>query len=709
MKILSGVGSVSTNNENANSYDFNIGDVGTIIEILRNRLYSNPIQTLTQEYLCNARDSHREAGKADTPIRVTLPTKLESCLKIRDYGVGLSKDRVCDVFVKYGKSTKRTDNLQTGGFGLGAKSAWAYTDSFVIVSYYNGICSTYVAHTGKNSNGTFELINETETNEPNGVEVQIPIKESDIPRFVKAVYRTTYFWDTRPELLGITDIEIPKNYSSPDVKYQKNNLILVPVNEFTENLFETRHIDHKTFVLIDKIPYNISRLQYQVESLNKLNYVVHNNNIMFIEVNNGDIDVAASREEVANDASNITKLEAVCNNAFVNIWGIVSEEFNKTFNNLRDYMKVYSKLRGTFTFSHVPKDILKLEYVHKNIKFNVHGTGFVNCDKTTNVLSYYEEEQDTRTVIRCEKVDSFSTDADDRVVIKDIDLSDVIIKRKIKKLFNDNENCQHVYLVECPITYRNDFKNATNALLLSELKHDAVSYTSVKKAKGMVSIYALTVERGRNGSRAESCEKTNILLEDLETKGTYVLANPEKHDFRNENNFVCLASYLIGNGVKLIKCNKTDYAKVSNLKNVIEFDDFVKNLEKSIPLSNEKLDQYAFSSINNTIFALKKYADSIECPKINKLLSLYPTNSDRRSHIDPKILSKYSYYATACANFEKAKNLEEEVTKEYPLLCAYYYGGSHGYSKEFVYYINNKYQKEYSKKLIMKDGKFCRE
>ena len=373
MKISSVNSTVSTNNQNASSYDFNIGDVGTIIEILRNRLYSNPVQTLTQEYLCNARDSHREAGKSDAPIKVTLPTKLESCLKIRDYGVGLSKDRVCDVFVRYGKSTKRSDNVQTGGFGLGAKSAWAYTDSFVVVSYYDGICSTYVAHTGKSSNGTFELINEVETREPNGVEVQIPIKETDIEKFISAVYRTTYFWETRPEFHGITDIEIPNDYLNPCIKYQKNNIYLMPANEFTENLFETRHINNKTFVLIDKIPYKIDKFQYKVENLGKLNNVVHKNNITFIEVNNGDIDVAASREEVANDASNISKLEKVCEKAFTNIWEIVREEFDVHFDNLDSFIKVYSNLKETFTFSNVPKKLIKLQYSYKDLDFSVVG------------------------------------------------------------------------------------------------------------------------------------------------------------------------------------------------------------------------------------------------------------------------------------------------------------------------------------------------
>ena len=231
MKINEIKNSIKTNSSSQESHEFSIGDVSTIIEILRNRLYSNPIQTLTQEYMCNARDAHREAerngveGATQRPIQVTMPTELESVIKFRDFGVGLSKPRVKDVFVNYGVSTKRSDNDETGGFGLGAKSAWAYTDSFVVVSYYEGTCSTYIAHTGNNKNGTFELVSEEPTSEPNGVEVQIPVKSSDIYKFKSAVYRTAMFWKVKPELKGIADSEIPREYSvNSSVIFEKDGI-----------------------------------------------------------------------------------------------------------------------------------------------------------------------------------------------------------------------------------------------------------------------------------------------------------------------------------------------------------------------------------------------------------------------------------------------------------------------------------------------------
>ena len=117
------------------STSFGIGDVSTVIEILRNRLYSNPIQTLVQEYICNARDAMREANTwGKTPLVIGVPNAVNPLFTVRDFGLGLTPDRVEKVFVLYGASTKRDSNNQTGGFGIGAKSAWSYTDSFTVTT-----------------------------------------------------------------------------------------------------------------------------------------------------------------------------------------------------------------------------------------------------------------------------------------------------------------------------------------------------------------------------------------------------------------------------------------------------------------------------------------------------------------------------------------------------------------------------------------------
>ena len=56
---------------------FSIQDTGMIFNILRNKMYSNPIMAICREISCNARDAHREIGSFDRPCQITLPNALK--------------------------------------------------------------------------------------------------------------------------------------------------------------------------------------------------------------------------------------------------------------------------------------------------------------------------------------------------------------------------------------------------------------------------------------------------------------------------------------------------------------------------------------------------------------------------------------------------------------------------------------------------------
>ena len=92
MKIQTAVNkSLKSNLEE--STNFEIGNTDAVINILRSKIYSNPRMTLVQEYLSNARDANREID-ATKPIKVVMPNEISPVLKIRDYGPGLTRERV---------------------------------------------------------------------------------------------------------------------------------------------------------------------------------------------------------------------------------------------------------------------------------------------------------------------------------------------------------------------------------------------------------------------------------------------------------------------------------------------------------------------------------------------------------------------------------------------------------------------------------------
>ena len=196
---------------------FSIGDSGFIISILRNKMYSDKLWAIVKEICSNARDAHREVGKKNLPIQVTLPHMANNySLMIQDFGPGISPDRM-DIFTAYGCSTKRGDNGQTGGFGLGAKTPFAYTDTFTIetVTPENGkfMKRTYVAiaQTEEDCLGKIDMVDSRESTESEqGTKIIIPIKPNDVEDVCRRLLITCRYWNTidgevRPAVFGKAD------------------------------------------------------------------------------------------------------------------------------------------------------------------------------------------------------------------------------------------------------------------------------------------------------------------------------------------------------------------------------------------------------------------------------------------------------------------------------------------------------------------------
>ena len=119
------------------SIDFGIkqADMGLVLEILRSKMYKNPIGAICREVASNSRDANREAEN-NVPIEISINDSPLSAsdvtISFKDAGPGISPERMADVFVNYGSSTKRDSDQFTGGFGLGAKTPFSYTDNFSI-------------------------------------------------------------------------------------------------------------------------------------------------------------------------------------------------------------------------------------------------------------------------------------------------------------------------------------------------------------------------------------------------------------------------------------------------------------------------------------------------------------------------------------------------------------------------------------------------
>lgn len=158
---------------------FGVSDDPMLMSMLSTSLYENPLRTMIQEIMFNAWDAHRMGNCQDKPIDIYFNST--SGLIIRDYGPGIPDEDIHSIYCIYGNSTKRDDKGQTGGFGLGSKSPFAYTESFTVTSMNEGMKNMYLISRANDDNngkpGRTTILKDIPTEE-SGLLVTVPFKNS---------------------------------------------------------------------------------------------------------------------------------------------------------------------------------------------------------------------------------------------------------------------------------------------------------------------------------------------------------------------------------------------------------------------------------------------------------------------------------------------------------------------------------------------------
>lgn len=296
-----------------------------IMEIL-SKLYAYPIRTMVQEYICNGRDAMREAGTwGKIPMVIGLPNTLEPTFRVRDYGVGISPDRMDNVFVNYGSSTKRDSNTQTGGFGIGSKSFRCYTDSMSVVSFHNGTKYSYVIQPA----GCL-LLSQESTKEPNGVEILIAVKHKDIHDFFDAVQRCVRFW-------------------KESIKFEGSSFIKQLVPTFSlGNLacYQTTSGVGRTIYLVDGIEYDILVKQHHTYWQRHERDLHSSESIVTINVTNGYFKVASSRERLEDNDKNQDLQKELLDKCRKSIESLVAKEINDPARSLQERLQKKAEYSG---------------------------------------------------------------------------------------------------------------------------------------------------------------------------------------------------------------------------------------------------------------------------------------------------------------------------------------------------------------------------
>lgn len=346
-------------------------DRAAIIEVLRSKLYSDKPLAPIREYATNAADSHVEAGCADRPIKVTIPTAISPELRIRDFGIGLTPDEIEKIYCRYGKSTKRNTNSQTGQLGLGCKSAFAYGDSFMVISYKEGVKTTYnLTISGVCSAIAAEPMTDEDEN---GIEVVVPVNQEDVRIFQDKALNFFKYWKICPELTGG---DVSKLASL------REELAKKPI--FSEDDWEIRpdlggyYDEENGIAVMGNVPYPINwkivRSKLNISSTNERNEVLfdfirRNKTILRFDI--GDLDFSASRESLEYTEKTCKGIVAKVENILDKIFSILDNKIQSAAT-YWEALIIYNQIFGRDEDKLFAGEVYRLEAYYKG-KFNWNG------------------------------------------------------------------------------------------------------------------------------------------------------------------------------------------------------------------------------------------------------------------------------------------------------------------------------------------------
>lgn len=209
-----------------NAAKFTIETNAVAFKVLSSSLYERPIVAIVRELLSNAFDSHIAANNTTTPVKIHVPTLEETYFSITDYGTSLSEEEVYSVYTTFFSSTKRDNNDQTGCFGLGSKTPFAYSDTFTVTAVKDNIETYYVIYF-KDNVPTITKISQKHIEASNSFTVTLSVKTLDIRLFKEAIEEVLKY-NTKP-----IETNISINTFVQDAIIKNDSMILCNPNNYS--------------------------------------------------------------------------------------------------------------------------------------------------------------------------------------------------------------------------------------------------------------------------------------------------------------------------------------------------------------------------------------------------------------------------------------------------------------------------------------------
>lgn len=285
--------------------EFGIAQTAEFFTVLSSTLYTDKKLAVIREVLCNAWDAHIASDRTDQAVEVSIK---DGQLVIRDFGHGIHPSKMHPIYCIYGASTKVNDGKQTGGFGLGSKAPFAYSDHFTVTSCHAGTKTVYAISRGSAlTEGRPDLrVMVRVPSHEEGIEVAIPLADNhDSDIFSGLVERVA----SQGEMF---------------VRLNGQPISKLPLSQAQENIFLTsRHFqeyENSIFIRYGNVVYPVPpHIDYQ-ERFSKLNHILqgmndgYRNNTNWkaiLQAPSNTITVTPSRESLSLTETTINTLRSM--------------------------------------------------------------------------------------------------------------------------------------------------------------------------------------------------------------------------------------------------------------------------------------------------------------------------------------------------------------------------------------------------------------
>ncbi len=267
--------------------------------------YKNSIGSIIREYSSNAWDAHAEVGVTDA-IRIKFGKDNSGFyISFIDVGVGISPDRMENIFANPLASTKEESNNQLGAYGLGRLSGLSYQNSFYINTRFDGQEYQYIMSKGE-TNPTIDLIEQQVTAERNGTEIKLYIKdENDLLKFLNEAYNQLYYFEN--VVFDFDEIEpLYDGYSYANIPH----MIRGSINRLKQDfiIIQGDNFKYRTDGNISELHLCIGNVKYPIDwqnlGINRIDVP------LALDFNIGDLSIIYTREDIRYTEDNINKIKA---------------------------------------------------------------------------------------------------------------------------------------------------------------------------------------------------------------------------------------------------------------------------------------------------------------------------------------------------------------------------------------------------------------